>query len=148
MRRMSELTESRLQLDSSQEGGTTAVPRGALLYEINGPLFFGAAQKALRALGGRRDDFKVLVIHLGRVPVIDATGLVALENTISGFIKARKDVILAGPLPRPREIFDKADLEKKHTGLRIARDLDAAIAIAEQLLADRKTPPVMPATPG
>ena len=51
MRRMSELTESRLQLDASQEGESTNVPKGALLYEINGPLFFGAAQKAMRALG-------------------------------------------------------------------------------------------------
>jgi SulP family sulfate permease len=148
MRRMSELTESRLQLDSSQEGGSTAVPKGALLYEINGPLFFGAAQKALRALGGRRDGFKVMVIHLGRVPVIDATGLVALENTISGALKARKDVIIAGPLPRPRQIFDKAQLEKKYTGLRIAKDIDSAIAVAERLLADRKTPLVVPAPPG
>jgi len=88
------------------------------------------------------------VIHLGRVPVIDATGLVALENTISGVLKARKDVIIAGPLPRPRQIFDKAQLEKKYAGLRIAKDLDAAIAVAEQLLADRETPLVVPTPPG
>ena len=101
------------------------------------------------ALGGRsKEGFKVLVIHLGRVPVIDATGLVALENTISGAIKARKDVIIAGPLPKPRQIFDKAKLEKKHVGLQIAKDIDAAVAIAEQLLADRKTPLVVPTNPG
>jgi len=148
MRRMSELTESRLQLDSSQDGGGTKVPKGAVLYEINGPLFFGAAQKALRALGLQsKDTFKVLIIHLGRVPVIDASGLVALENTISGALKARRDVILAGPLPRPREIFDKAKLEKKHAGLYIAKDLGAAIARAEQLLAERKTPLVVPTQP-
>ena len=148
MRRMSELTESRLTLDASQEGGSTKVPKGALLYEINGPLFFGAAQKALRALGLRsKDEFKVLIIHLGRVPVIDATGLVALENTISGAIKARRQVILAGPLPKPRQIFDKAKLEKKHVGLHIAADIDAAVALAERLLAESKTPPVGPTPP-
>ena len=96
------------------------MPKGVVLYEINGPLFFGAAQKAMRALGLQsKETFKVLIIHLGRVPVIDATGLVALENTISGVLKARRDVIVAGPLPRPREIFDKAKLEKKHAGLHI-----------------------------
>ena len=148
MRRMSELTESRLRLDSSQEGGSTNVPKGALLYEINGPLFFGAAQKALRALGMQsKDAFKVLIIHLGRVPVIDATGLVALENTISGVLKAHREVILAGPLPKPRDIFDKAKLEKKYVGLHIAKDIDAAVVLAEQLLADRKTPLVVPAAP-
>jgi SulP family sulfate permease len=149
MRRMSELTETRLRLDSSQEGGSTSVPKGAILYEINGPLFFGAAQKALRALGVQnKDGFKVLIIHLGRVPVIDATGLVALENTISGALKARRDVILAGPLPKPREIFDRAKLEKKHVGLHIAKDVDAAMELAERLLADRKTPLIVPTTPG
>jgi SulP family sulfate permease len=147
MRRMSELTESRLTLDASQEGGSTKVPKGALLYEINGPLFFGAAQKALRALGLRRDGFKLVIIHLGRVPVIDATGLVALENTISGALRAHRDVILAGPLPKPQQIFDKAKLEKKHVGLRIAKDVDAAVALAERLLADRKTPLAVPAVP-
>ena len=63
-------------------------------------------------------------------------------------LKARRDVIIAGPLPRPREIFDKAKLEKKHVGLRIVNDLDAAIARAEELLADRKTPLVVPTQPG
>jgi sulfate permease, SulP family len=146
MRRMSELTESRLKLDSSQEGGSTAVPKGVLLYEINGPLFFGAAQKALRALGMQsKQAFQVLVIHLGRVPVIDATGLVALENTISGTLKAKRAVILAGPLPRPRRVFDKAGLERKYAGLRIVPDIDAAIALAESLLAGGRPPP--PAAP-
>jgi len=147
MRRMSELTESRLRLDSSQEaeGEGTRVPKGVLLYEINGPLFFGAAQKALRALGLQsKGGFKVLIIHLGRVPVIDATGLVALENTLSGVLKARRAVILAGPLPRPRLIFDKAKLEDKHPGLRIVPDLDAALALAEQLLTDRNGPAELP----
>ena len=149
MRRMSELTESRLKLDSSQEGGSTAVPKGVLLYEINGPLFFGAAQKAMRALGmQRKGAFEVLIIHLGRVPVIDATGLVALENTISSARKAKRDVILAGPLPRPRDMFDKADLERKYAGLRIVKDVDAAVALATSLLAARHpAPPQPPSAP-
>jgi SulP family sulfate permease len=148
MRRMSELTETRVRLDAAQEGGSTAVPKDVLLYEINGPLFFGAAQKAMRALVTRdKNAFKVVIIHLGRVPVIDATGLVALENTISSLLKARRDVILAGPLPRPRDVFDKAMLDRKHAGLRIKPDLDAAIALATELLADRKTPLAVPVTP-
>jgi SulP family sulfate permease len=148
MRRMSELTESRVRLDAAQEGGSAVVPPGTLLYEINGPLFFGAAQKAMRALVTRdKNAFKVVIIHLGRVSVIDATGLVALENTISSLLKARRDVIVAGPLPRPREVFDKAMLERKYAGLRIRQDLDAAIALATELLAERKTPLAAPVVP-
>ncbi|MES1204708.1 MAG: C4-dicarboxylic acid transporter DauA [Pseudomonadota bacterium] len=139
MRRMSELTESRLQLDSSRDGdGVDAVPlpEGVVLYEINGPLFFGAAQKAMGALRvARAGTFRVLIVHLGRVPVIDATGLVALENAVSGILRTKRHVVLAGPLPRPRQVFEKANLEAKYPGLRIAADVRAAVSLAEGLLA-------------
>jgi SulP family sulfate permease len=135
MRRMSELTESHLQLDASREGSMLALPAGVILYEINGPLFFGAAQKAMGALStARGNSFQVLIIHLGRVPAIDATGLVALENSIADVVRSKKKVILAGPLPRPQSIFESAKLEVKHPGLSIAPDLAAATVQAEQLL--------------
>ena len=52
MRRMAELTESRLHPRRVAGGRIDEPsPRASLLYEINGPLFFGAAQKAMRALG-------------------------------------------------------------------------------------------------
>jgi SulP family sulfate permease len=137
MRRMAEFTESRLLVDSSTEDGDAlAPPPGVVLYEINGPLFFGAAQRAMSALhASRTDRFAVLVLNLGRVPVIDATGLAALENAVSHVIRQRKRVVLAGPLPRPQSIFDKAHLEEKHPGLVIVESLEAALAVAEELAA-------------
>jgi SulP family sulfate permease len=135
MRRMVELTESHLTLDNSRDESTVPLPPGAVLYEINGPLFFGAAQKAMRALNtAAGDSFRVLIIHLGRVPVIDATGLIALEQTIANVLRTKKKVILAGPLPHPRSIFESAKLDEKHPGLSIVRDLDAAAALAERML--------------
>ncbi len=135
MRRMSELTESHLQLDSSRDGSMLPLPPGAILYEINGPLFFGAAQKAMGALNTVGSEFRVLIIHLGRVPAIDATGLVALENAIANVLRKKKKVIVAGPLPKPHKIFENAKLEAKHPGLSITRDLAAAAVLAEQLVA-------------
>ncbi len=143
MRRMSELTESHLQLDGSREGSMLPLPPGAILYEINGPLFFGAAQKAMGVLNTvRGNDFRVLIIHLGRVPAIDATGLVALEHAIANVLKNGKKVILAGPLPKPHKVFENAKLEAKHVGLSITKDLAAATVLAEQLVAhSTSTPP-------
>jgi SulP family sulfate permease len=142
MRRMSELTESHLRLDSSEDGAETMLPQGVVLYEINGPLFFGAAQKAMRALASANTGgYRVLVIHLGRVPAIDATGLVALENTIGSVVRAKRHIVLAGPLPKPHEIFDKAELTKKYAGLQIAGDLEAALMIAKELTAQSSSTP-------
>jgi len=142
MGRMSELTESHLQLDSSEDGAEKVLPAGVVLYEINGPLFFGAAQKAMSALNAARTGgYRVLVIHLGRVPAIDATGLVALENAVSTVLRAKRRVVLAGPLPKPHEIFDKAQLTTKYPGLHIASDLDTALLVAQDLVAGSPSTP-------
>jgi SulP family sulfate permease len=134
MRRMADLTESRTLLDDQSESDEIQMPRGVGLYEINGPLFFGAAQKAMEAIHASRGDrYDVMVLHLGKVPVIDSTGLVALENAIGALTRRKKVVILAGPLPRPHRIFEKARLKEQHPGLEIAANLEVAIELAERL---------------
>ncbi|KYF71606.1 transporter [Sorangium cellulosum] len=136
MRRMAELTGSRTVLDSSEDSDAIQLPKRVALYEVNGPLFFGAAQKAMDALHSiRGDSYEVMVLHLGKVPVIDSTGFVALENALDGLARRHKTVILAGPLPRPREIFDRARLhEEKPYRVYVAEDLDAAIRLAGELV--------------
>lgn len=134
MKRMGDLTESRVTLDASADDPIKP-PKGVVVYEINGPLFFGASQNAMALLGAiKGETFEVLVLHLGRVPVIDATGFVALENAIDSVVRQKKLVVLAGPLPRPRAIFDKARLEAKHPELRMADSLEAALETAAQLV--------------
>jgi len=135
MRRMAEITESRLSVDNTEEHRRIDVPRGVSFYEVNGPLFFGAAQSAMAALhASRSDSFHALILHLGKVPVIDATGFAALENAVEGLVRLKKTVILAGPLPRPRSIFERAALDGKHGGkIRVASDLPAALKLAREL---------------
>ena len=114
---------------------TSPLPKGVGLYEINGPLFFGAAQRAMDAIHATRGDrYEVMILHLGKVPVIDSTGLVALENAIDALQRGKKMVVLAGPLPKPRRIFDKAHLEENHAGLHVADNLEAAIQLAGRLM--------------
>jgi SulP family sulfate permease len=140
MRRMADITETRLRDAAHVRVGRrhrrqAAAPPGVIIYEINGPLFFGATQNAVATLGAiHNESFKVLVLNVGRVPVIDATGFVALENAIETIVRQKKHVVLAGPLPRPQKIFDKARLEAKHPELRIADSLEHALQIAEQLV--------------
>jgi SulP family sulfate permease len=139
MRRMAELTETRALFGDEDESGTVRLPLGVRLFEINGPLFFGAAQHAVAALeAARGDPYLVMILHLGKVPVIDSTGFVALDSAIGSLIRHRHDVVLAGALPHPRRLFDKAHLQKKHAGLHIAPTLDAAIALGGALAAARR----------
>ncbi|MCU1279722.1 MAG: C4-dicarboxylic acid transporter DauA, partial [bacterium] len=97
MKRMAELSETKL------DTGTMAkleLPPGVRLYEIAGPLFFGAAQRAMSAFdqisGVKGGGPQSVILFLGQVPAIDATGLVALETAVAKLMSTGNKVILAG----------------------------------------------------
>lgn len=56
------------------------LPKGVDVFEINGPLFFGAAYKFKDAMKQIADPAKVLIIRMKNVPVIDATGIQILKD--------------------------------------------------------------------
>jgi SulP family sulfate permease len=134
MKRMSELTSTRVLAPESQQDATHVVPQGVTLYEIAGPLFFGAAQRAMSAIQTVGDGSRVVVLALGTVSTIDATGLVALESAIEQLRLAKKLVVIAGPLPEPRRVFEKANLEVAHDHVFLADTLEQGIQLAQDLI--------------
>ncbi|MNF32745.1 C4-dicarboxylic acid transporter DauA [compost metagenome] len=62
--------------------GKTQLPPGVLVYTVEGPLFFGAAETFERVLAQTHTDPRLLVIRLKRVPFMDITGLQTLEEVI------------------------------------------------------------------
>jgi hypothetical protein len=64
--------------------------------------------------------------------------------------QAKKQVVLSGPLPEPRRIFDRANLPEHHDHLHFASTLEAGIVLAGEL-AERDAPksgtPVAPGPP-
>jgi len=59
------------------------LPKDTVLYEVNGPLFFGAAESAMDAFKAIGARMRVLILNLSAVPAMDITGLVALESTLA-----------------------------------------------------------------
>ena len=71
------------------------LPKGVVVYEINGPLFFGAAYKfkdAMRIIAGTP---KVLIIRMRNVPIIDATGIRTIEEVEKECAQTHTKLILA-----------------------------------------------------
>jgi SulP family sulfate permease len=77
---------------------------------------------------------RVIVLALGRVPAIDATGLVALESALERLRRAKKMVVIAGPLPEPRSVFEKANLEVAHEHVFLADSLEQGVRLAQDLI--------------
>jgi SulP family sulfate permease len=134
MRRTAELTSARI-LHATGEGRESQfeLAPGVVLFEIAGPLFFGAAQNAMATLDAVGEKTRVVLLALGNVPSIDASGLVALESALRRLKASHKHVVLSGPLPQPRQVFERADLPRHYDNVRFAPDLPSGITLASQI---------------
>ena len=62
------------------DSGNFALPENVLVFEITGPLFFGAAYKFKDAMKFIQEPPQVLILRMRQVPIIDATGIKTLEE--------------------------------------------------------------------
>jgi SulP family sulfate permease len=128
MRRMAEVSGLRL-VGSEHPQLDEPLPAGVLLYEIAGPLFFGAAQKAMSELHQIGSGVKVVILDMENVPAMDATGLVNLESTIRRLHSDRILIILGGVQAQPMEVLRKAGLERLDSRIGICADIQQAVAL-------------------
>ena len=125
MRRMAEMTELRLA-DEDHPHLLAPLPPGVFLYEIAGPLFFGAAEKAVGALGAIAKPNHAVILEMSAVPVMDVTGLVALETAINRLRKTGVLTVLAGVQPQPAKVLANAGWRDEPGHLMICATLPEA----------------------
>jgi len=76
---------------------TLEVPEGVVLYEINGPLFFGAARQFQQTVTNIPSaTSQAIIMRMRYVPLIDATGYETLKEIITNFQSQGIQVILSG----------------------------------------------------
>lgn len=75
--------------------GKYTLPKDVEVFEITGPLFFGAAYKFKDAMKYIKQHPKVLIIRMRHVPIIDATGIQTLKEVINDSVKHRTKIILS-----------------------------------------------------
>jgi len=129
IRRTIELTGSRL-VERHEHAHAASLPSDVVLYDINGPLFFGAAQKALSGLTNLRQDIRVVILDLSDVPMVDMTAMVALETIVSRLHKKGILLVLCNLQPRILLKLRRVGIRKRLGMLEFARTLDDAVRIA------------------
>lgn len=88
------------------------VPGDVEIYEINGPFFFGVADKLHDTLRGLERPPTVFILRMRRVPAIDATGLHALEEFYHKCHKQGTRLLLSGVHAQPLAAFARAGFDK------------------------------------
>ncbi len=111
------------------------LPEGVEAFQISGPLFFGAASR----LDDLLDQFlvapKVFILRMRLVPVIDASGMHALEALLERCQRRGITVILSGLQPEPRRVFARMHLHPHEGALHIVTNFDAALSLSSELIA-------------
>ncbi len=150
MRRMSEATQVGYITDSLTDQETDEedmvdqsrisqkdIPEEVEVFEINGPFFFGAADKFKDTIRGLEKRPKVLILRMRHVPTIDATALSALENVFRLSKVDGTRIILSGLQVKPFNKIKRAGLLKYIEDGNIQPTIDYAIDRARQVIKER-----------
>lgn len=143
MKRMSEVTHitvAKDQLDLSNEGEIyheeekLIVPQGVEVYEIDGPFFFGVANKFDECMKTIGDKPRIRIIRMRKVPFMDTTGLHNLESLYRLSTKEKIQVILSGVNEQVRATLVKSSFARTIGEENICSNIHEALKRAEVCL--------------
>ena len=145
MRRMSEVTsvsveteEIDLSADSDMPDNIEhlVIPNRVEVYEINGPYFFGIANRFEEVMNDMGSIPSVRIIRMRKVPFIDSTGLHNLMNLCEKCLQKEVHIVLSGVNPKVMKVLTKAGFDqligKDNICSHITIALDRAREIAAQ----------------
>lgn len=148
MKRMAESTQIKVIADEIDPNDETdaevheehlIIPEGVEVYEINGPYFFGIANKFEELMAAMENHPKVRVIRMRRVPFIDSTGIHNLQNLCEMSHREGTHIVLSGVTPNVYSVLEHNGfcklLGKDHICPNINVALDRASAIVKRPLA-------------
>ena len=110
------------------------LPQGVEVYEIDGPFFFGIANKfeeRMRSINAERP--KIRIIRMRKVPFMDSTGLHNLESLYRLSDKEGIQLVLSGVNDKIKEMLNKSGLTEKIGRDNICSNINEALAKAKKL---------------
>lgn len=118
------------------QGRWKPVPAYVMVYEITGPMFFGAADKIPHMDGGT--DKKVLILRMRAVPALDITALNGLARLWDECRRQGIQVVFSHVNEQPLSVFRKSGLYGQVGADNFQPNIDAALDRAVRLWAERQ----------
>lgn len=143
MRRMMETTQvsvstDRLDLSADSEirhdDEVLKIPSGVEVYEIDGPFFFGVANKFDECMKQLSTKPRIRIIRMRKVPFIDSTGLHNLESLCRLSQREHIHIILSGVNDQVRAMIMKSRIDERIGRENICGDIHEALARAADTL--------------
>ncbi|NCD12730.1 MAG: sulfate permease [Epsilonproteobacteria bacterium] len=110
------------------------VPNGVEVYEIDGPFFFGIADRLKNVLNEIEVNPKIFILRMRHVPMVDATGLHALEEFLELCKSNQTILVLSGVNQRIKMKIERIKLDQKIGQENITENIDLALERANEIL--------------
>lgn len=139
MRRMAETTQVKVltdEIDPNNESDIDVheehliIPIGVEVYEINGPYFFGIANKFEDVVERMGKKPKVRIIRMRKVPFIDSTGIHNLTNLCTKSQKKGVKIILSGVNENVHAVLEKSHFYELLGKDNICSNINEALIVA------------------
>ncbi len=131
--------------DGTMKGDTEGVarreiPAGVEVYEVNGPFFFGAADKIKDVLHFVAKKPRVFILRMRNVPAIDASGIRVLDDLFRSFSHQGIRFLISGIQAQPRAALERAGKIEEYGRENFVPGIDAALEIAAGHVAAQSAP--------
>ena len=146
LRRMSETTSIAIfknkvgqaeYVEGSTDTEKLTLPDGVEVYEIEGPFFFGIANKFEDIMKRIGETPKVRIIRMRKVPFVDSTGTHNLETLIKSSQREGVKVLLSGVNDKVRKELYQAKIDNLIGSDAICSNINEAVEKARGILVDK-----------
>ncbi|MCR4823720.1 MAG: STAS domain-containing protein [Treponema sp.] len=110
------------------------LPSGAMVYEIDGPLFFGTVRKFEIAVEKAGLDYKVLILRMRNTIYLDAGGIRALEQAKAACDRKGITIVISGIHTQPYMLLEKTGMADKMGRENIFDNINQALERAKAIL--------------
>ena len=119
-------------------GESLQCPNEIAIYDINGPLFFGSAQKALKNITQITPEVRVVILDMWEVSVIDMSAIVAMESIVRNLDSSHVGLIINNLQPRMILKLRRAGVRTRSGEIEFARSLHQALDKAREMLGQQQ----------
>ena len=110
------------------------LPEHTVVYDINGPLFFGSAQKALKTISTLQPDVRVVILDMSEVTMLDMSAIVAMESIANDLSIGNIGLVINNLQPRMILKLRRAGIRKRIGRVAFSRSLEDGFEAARKML--------------
>ncbi len=119
-----------------ETGHSPDTPAEMAIYDINGPLFFGSTQKAMKNITSVTPEVRVVILDMSEVTMMDMSAIVSMESIVENLSTNKVGLVISNLQPPMISKLRRAGIDAEAGAIYFSSTMDDALAMANNHLLD------------